>query len=98
MFIETEFKCSTDILSELGKTERLVGLCQAVGGTEYISGPAAKDYIDAPLFEKAGIKLTWKTYPDYQIYTQNDGQYRAGVTLLDTLFQAPDINPLAVAV
>jgi len=97
LFIETEFKCSTDILSEPGKTERLVGLCQAVGGTEYISGPAAKDYIDAPLFKKAGIKLKWKIYPDYQPYTQNDGQYRAGVSLLDTLFQAPDINPLAIA-
>ena len=97
LFIETEFKCSTHILSALGKTERLVGLCQAVGATEYISGPAAKDYIDAPLFEKSGIKLTWKNYPNYQPYLQNDGQYRVGVTLLDTLFQAPDINPFAIA-
>jgi len=96
--IKTELLCSVDIPSETGKTERLVGLCKAVGATEYISGPAAKDYIDTDLFEKAGINLQWKHYPAYQSYPQNDGNYRPGVTILDTLFQAPDLNPLAAEI
>lgn len=95
--IETEFKCSSDITSSHGKTERLLGLCQAVGGTEYISGPAAKNYIDETLFEESGVNIKWKTYPVYQSYPQNDGEYRVGVTLLDTLFQAPEIHPLETA-
>jgi len=33
-----------------GKTERLADLCVQAGGTEYISGPAAKDYVDEKVF------------------------------------------------
>lgn len=95
--INTEFKCSSTIESQQGKTERLVGLCQAVGGSEYISGPAAKDYIDESQFKKAGIHLKWKSYPQYQPYLQKDGNYRVGVTILDTLFQSPDLHPLAIS-
>lgn len=40
-----------------GRTERLADLCAQAGGTEYISGPAARDYIDE---ESSGSgKLSW---------------------------------------
>jgi hypothetical protein len=37
------------------KTERLADLCAQAGGTEYISGPSAKDYIEAGVFIDRGI-------------------------------------------
>lgn len=40
-----------------GKTERLVDLCKRAGATEYISGPAAKDYIEEDLFAQGGMRL-----------------------------------------
>ncbi|MCI5114366.1 MAG: hypothetical protein D3921_07230 [Candidatus Electrothrix sp. AW1] len=69
-----------------GKTERLADLCAQAGGTEYISGPAAKDYIDEKLFRDMGIKLTWFDYTGYPDYPQLWGEFTHGVTILDLLF------------
>ncbi|MBR1753512.1 WbqC family protein [bacterium] len=69
-----------------GKTERLVDLVQKAGGTEYLSGPAAKDYIDENLFKEAGIKLTWMDYSGYPEYSQLFPPFEHGVTILDLIF------------
>lgn len=69
-----------------GKTERLVDLVQKAGGTEYVSGPAAKDYIDEKQFQKAGIKLTWVDYSDYIEYPQLYPPFEHGVSILDLIF------------
>ncbi|SMB89440.1 WbqC-like family protein [Hymenobacter roseosalivarius DSM 11622] len=68
-----------------GKTERLVDLVQKAGGTEYISGPAAKDYLDESLFDAAGIKVTWADYSGYAEYTQVHSPFVHGVSVLDLL-------------
>ena len=44
--IDTKISNSWDYSLMEGKTERLAELCRQAGGSEYISGPAAKDYID----------------------------------------------------
>ncbi len=69
-----------------GKTERLADLCVQAGAAEYISGPAAKDYIDENVFQERGIKLTWFDYAGYPIYPQLWGDYCHGVSILDLLF------------
>lgn len=69
-----------------GKTERLADLCAKAGGTEYISGPAAKDYIEESAFTERGIKLTWFSYSGYPEYPQLWGEFIHGVTILDLLF------------
>ena len=69
-----------------GKTERLADLCIQAGGTEYISGPAAKDYIDESVFTDLGIKLTWFDYIGYPEYPQLWDEFTHGVTILDLLF------------
>jgi hypothetical protein len=69
-----------------GKTERLVDLCVQAGGTEYISGPAAKDYVEERLFVEQGIKLCWFDYSGYPEYSQLWGEFIHGVTILDLLF------------
>lgn len=77
-----------------GKTERLADLCLQASGAEYISGPAAKDYIDENVFSEQGIKLTWFDYSGYTEYPQLWGEFSHGVTVLDLLFncgkEAPD--------
>ena len=68
------------------KTERLADLCAQAGGTEYISGPAAKDYIEDHYFIERGIKLSWFDYNGYLEYPQLWGEFTHGVTILDLLF------------
>ena len=57
--IQTQISWSTDYTIVNGKTERLVSLCKQAGATEYVSGPAARDYIDEDLFQQENIKLSY---------------------------------------
>jgi len=84
--IGTKITNSWDYTLLHGKTERLVGLCTQVGGTEYISGPAAKNYIQEGEFADSGIKLTWFDYSGYREYPQLWGEFIHGVSILDLLF------------
>ena len=68
------------------KTERLASLCSQAGGTEYISGPSAREYIDKSVFDERCITLTWFDYVGYTEYPQLWGEFSHGVTILDLLF------------
>mgnify|MGYP003363500464 FL=1 len=84
--IETVISHSWDYTLVEGKTERLAALCAQAGGTEYVSGPAAKDYVDEEVFKERGIRLTWFDYAGYPKYPQLWGEFVHGVTILDLLF------------
>lgn len=84
--ITTKITNSWDYRLIEGKSERLADLCMQAGGTEYISGPAAKDYIDEDVFAERGIKLGWFSYTGYPEYPQLWGGFTHGVTILDLLF------------
>jgi hypothetical protein len=84
--IDTKISNSWDYKLADGKTERLADLTTQAGGTEYISGPAAKDYIDEQVFLERGITLTWFNYDNYPEYSQLWGGFSHGVTIFDLLF------------
>ena len=84
--IKTVITNSWDYTLGEGKTERLADLCKQAGGTEYISGPSAKDYVDESIFTDMNIKLTWFDYAGYPEYPQLWGEFTHGVTILDLLF------------
>jgi len=84
--IATKISNSWDYTLIDGKTERLADLCLQAGGTEYISGPAAKDYVEETVFSSHGIKLTWFDYTGYPEYPQLWGEFEQGVSILDLLF------------
>lgn len=84
--ITTKISNSWDYQLIEGKTERLVDLCSQAGGTEYISGPAAKEDIDENTFNERDIKLTWFDYGGYPEYPQLWGELTHGVTSLDLMF------------
>lgn len=69
-----------------GPSERLSHLCVQAGASEYISGPAAIDYLDTIPFEQAGIKVGWFDYQGYTEYPQLWGSYAHNVSILDLLF------------
>jgi hypothetical protein len=69
--IETRFAWSMDYGPAVeGRTERLVHLCSRAGASEYLSGPAARAYLDESLFQKKGIRVCWMGYEGYPEYDQ----------------------------
>ena len=90
--ITTKISWSSDYVLAPGKTERLVQLVLDAGGTEYLSGPAAQDYIVPSVFADARVKLEWMDYSGYPEYQQlGSAPFEHGVTVLDLLFNAgPD--------
>ena len=84
--IKTRISNSWDYKLSEGKSERLADICSQAGATEYISGPAAKDYIDVSVFSARGIQIRWFDYSGYPQYPQLWGEFRHDVTILDLLF------------
>ena len=84
--IKTKITSSWDYTLIDGKTERLANLCVQAGCVEYISGPAAKNYVDEKVFSDLRIKLTWFDYDGYIEYPQLWGEFTHGVSILDLLF------------
>ncbi len=83
--ITTDITWSMDYDLVDGKTERLVGLCRDAGATHYISGPAARDYIDEDLFREAGIELSYIDYSGYPEYRQLFGEFIHKVSIIDLI-------------
>jgi hypothetical protein len=84
--IEKEIRSSAEFTLGHGKTERLVELCVALQATEYLTGPAARNYIDESLFAKAGITVAYLDYSGYPEYPQLYGKFVHEVSILDLLF------------
>lgn len=84
--IKTTISHSWDYVLREGKSERLADLCEQAGGSEYISGPAAREYIENAIFDEKNIKLTWFDYAGYPEYPQLWGAFSHQVTILDLLF------------
>lgn len=91
--IRTKVTNSWDYTLVEGRTERLANLCVQAGGTEYISGPAARDYVEEKIFSDFGIQLTWFDYAGYPAYPQLWGEFTHGVTILDLLFNCGKDSP-----
>ncbi len=83
--IRTRFRDSREFTLTGRKQERLVGLLRQSGCDVYVSGPAARDYIDRQRFADAGIEVIWKDYDGYPEYPQFHPPFLHQVTVLDLL-------------
>lgn len=54
-------------------SQRLVALCQMFGADRYLTGDAARDYLDVGSFERAGIEVEWQQY-SHPVYPQPHAQ------------------------
>ena len=84
---KTQFKSSEDFNLDSGKIERLLSLLVQAGTNEYITGPAAKDYLAGKesIFQDNGIKLIYYNYPDYKKYGPQRDFYNKYISILDFL-------------
>lgn len=85
--IQTRFVDSKDFCLQGGAVERLIDLLTKLGASEYITGSSAKNYFkdEESLFQRNGIKLTYKDYSGYPEYPQRRPSFVHEVSVLDMI-------------
>jgi hypothetical protein len=84
--ITTRITWSSEYHPRDGRNERLIDLCVKAGATEYLSGPAARDYIDHAAFAAAGVSVVFADYGGYPEYPQPYPPFEHFVSALDLVF------------
>lgn len=80
-----EFHRGSDLDIVATKTDRFVKMCDRLAATRYLSGPAARSYIQPADFERAGLELEWMVY-DYPEYEQLYPPFDPQISVIDLLF------------
>jgi hypothetical protein len=83
--IETPISYSTDYETGDDRSQRLLDICLATRADEYVSGPAARGYLDVDRFARAGVSVAWFDYSGYPAYPQPHGAFEHGVSVVDLL-------------
>ena len=84
--ITTKIIRSRDLKFSGDKNERLVDICEQLGGNLYLSGPSAKSYLKQETFENKGIHIEYLDFSGYKEYKQLFGGFDHNVSVLDLLF------------
>lgn len=82
--LTTRITLASDYKTDGAKTQKLLSLCRAAGATHYLSGPAAKAYMEPALFAAAGITLRYITYPTYPAY-DHVSTYAQAMSIVDSI-------------
>ncbi|MBD1878321.1 WbqC family protein [Coleofasciculus sp. FACHB-T130] len=83
--IETKITWSSNYQLLEGKSERLLSLCQQAGASQYISGPAAHDYLNIEIFDSAGVEVIFYDYTGYPEYKQLFPPFDHYVSIIDLI-------------
>lgn len=83
--LTTRFLDAADLGVRGRNEDRVLDLLKAVGATTYISGPAARAYLNESRFADAEIRLVWKDYAGYPTYAQPHPQFAHDVSVLELL-------------
>jgi len=87
-------RCTTVLdraaLVAMDPSERLAALAAARGATRYLTGPAARAYLDPAPFTARGIEIIWMSYEGYPDYTQLWGDFEPRVSIVDPLLNLGD--------
>ena len=88
--VSTPVRLASELaVRETDPTERLVALCQALGGTTYLAGRAGARYTDRDRFRRAGIAVLEQHYT-HPVYAQVHGEFVPFLSALDLLLTHGD--------
>lgn len=82
----TQFEDSRKYQLTEKKAARVAELLTKAGATNYLSGPAAKDYLTEEYLAGFNIELEWMSYNSYPEYPQLYPPFEHAVTILDLIF------------
>lgn len=91
--INVKYFNSNDLNITGNKDDKIIKICNKIGAEAYLSGPAAKSYIDENKFEDAGIQLEYKDYLGYPEYSQIWGDFDHFVSIIDVIFNCGEESP-----
>jgi len=84
--IKTKLSWSSSFNPKGEKSDKLLDICKKTEAVEYLSGPAAKGYLDTSLFLKNSIQVSWMDYSNYPEYNQLFPPLEHGVSIIDLIF------------
>ena len=84
--LKTAIRWSSEYDASGSKTRRLLAICRQAEANEYVTGPAARTYLDEACFANAGIEVVWMDYSGYREYAQLHPPFDHQVTVLDLIF------------
>lgn len=88
------FVLSSELNIDSTKENRVIDICQALGGSTYISGNGAKAYQVDKNFESKGIHLKYTDYLPFE-YNQRWGEFMPNLSILDYIFNCGFVNPFS---
>lgn len=84
--ITTKISASQDHAVSGDATGRLLELCERTGATRYLTGPAARGYLEVQRFAERGIAVEWMDYSGYPEYPQLHPPFEHAVSVIDLIF------------
>ena len=64
----------------------LVALCEKFKATDYLTGDAARDYLDERQFEDSGVRVHWHNY-EHPVYDQGTQEFVPYLSVVNLLFR-----------
>lgn len=83
--IDTQVLYSSRMEAKGSKSQRLINICHECSATQYLTGDAARDYLDVKLFEDNGIEVRYHHYKHPE-YPQLFGDFVPHLSVVDLLF------------
>lgn len=71
------------------RSQRLLEFCRHFGADRYLSGAAARDYLDVPMFNASGVEVEWQDYV-HPVYPQQHGEFVPFLSAVDLLLNCGD--------
>lgn len=87
--IERRIERSSELKIDGTQSGRLLNICKHLGATRYLSGAAARDYLDVGLFDPQGIQVSWQNFVHPE-YPQLHGAFVPYLSALDLLLNCGD--------
>ena len=89
--VRTTFRDSREFRAKGDRVGRIVDIVRATGSATYVTGPAARSYLEEDRFREAGIAIEYKSYTGYPEYSQFFPPFDHFISVLDLLFHVgPD--------
>lgn len=70
-------------LNGLRKQDLVLGMCKAVGASEYLFGPLGRDYAEPELFEASGVRVSFQEFRHPEYTQVGGGGFVPGLSALD---------------
>jgi hypothetical protein len=88
--ITTELLLASSLPATGQKSELMLSLTGLAGGTTYLSGEGARDYMEPAAFAERGVGLVFQDFRHPRYAQSHPGDFQPGCLGIEWFFEAPD--------